>query len=113
MLPGPAERENLLSTVHGNVDGLKPSETRQLNNLYRRKLSPRQIVSPELARNLCELSYATGRQVGVLVDRAGSMTHVIVGDSKGLEIPELGRSRAGSRRFRGLRLLHPLFLGPR
>ena len=106
MLLGPAEREKRLSTVHGNIDGLKPSEIRQLNNLYRRRLSPRQIVSPELARNLCELSHATGRQVGVLVDRAGSMTHVIVGDSNALEIPELGRSRAGSRRFRGLRLLH-------
>ena len=44
--------------------------------------------------------------MGVLVDRAGAVTHVLVGDSTALEIPELGRSRAGSRRFRGLRLLH-------
>jgi len=84
---------------------------RQLNNLYRRRLSPRQIVSPELARNLCELSFAIGRQIGVLVDRPGAVTHVLVGDSKALEIPELGRSRAGSRRFRGLRLLHTHVLG--
>jgi GTPase len=98
--------ETLLSTIHGNVEGLKASEMRQLNNLYRRRLSPRQIISPELARNLCELSFAIGRQVGVLVDRPGAVTHVLVGDSKALEIPELGRSRAGSRRFRGLRLLH-------
>ena len=44
--------------------------------------------------------------MGVLVDRAGIVTHVVVGDQDKLSIPELGRQRAGSRRFRGLRLLH-------
>ncbi len=95
-----------MSSVHGNVAGLKASEVRLLSNLYRRRLSPRDIISPELARNLCEISSGIGRQVGVLVDRAGVVTHVIVGDAQKLEIPELGRARAGSRRFRGLRLLH-------
>jgi len=69
-------------------------------------LLPDQIVSAELARNLCELSFRIGRQVGVLVDRRGIVTHVIAGDSRKLFIPELGRARAGSKRFRGLRLLH-------
>jgi GTP-binding protein HflX len=103
--------ELTLPTVHGNVSGLKASEVRKLSHLYRRRVSPRQIVSPELARNLCELSFAIARQVGVLVDRAGVVSHVIVGDSRSLEIPELGRARAGSRRFRGLRLLHTHILG--
>jgi len=90
---------------------LKASEVRNLSHLYRRRVSPRQIVSPELARNLCEISFAIARQVGVLVNRSGAVTHVIVGDSRALEIPELGRARAGSRRFRGLRLLHTHILG--
>lgn len=47
-----------------------------------------------------------GRQIGVLVDRRGIVSHVIAGDTKQLVIPELGRGRAGSRRFRGLRLIH-------
>jgi GTPase len=40
-----------------------------------------------------------------LVDRRGIVTHVVVGDSGKLLLPDLGRSRAGARRFRGLRLL--------
>ena len=64
------------------------------------------MLSPELARNLTELSSRIGRQLGVLVDRRGIVTHVIAGDRMMLFIPELGRARAGSRRFRGLRLLH-------
>jgi GTP-binding protein HflX len=70
-------------------------------------------VSPELARNLTEISERIGRQVGILVDRRGVVTHVIVGDSKQLFIPELGRARAGARRFRGLRLLHTHLFGER
>ena len=100
-----------MKSVHGNLTGLKPSELKSLSHLYRRRLRPDQIVSPELARNLTELSARVGRQVGVLVDRRGVVTHVIVGDSKQLFIPELGRARAGARRFRGLRLLHTHVLG--
>ncbi len=67
---------------------------------------PIEIISLDLARNLSELSHAIARQVGVLVDRRGAVTHVLVGDTERLLIPELGRARAGARRFRGLRLLH-------
>lgn len=100
-----------MTKLHGNTTGLKPSELKSLDYLYRRRLAPHQIISPELARNLCELSAAIGRQVGVLVDRRGAITHVIVGDQKQLFIPELGRTRAGRQRFRGLRLLHTHVLG--
>jgi len=95
-----------VQTVHGNIAGLKPSELTALSRLYRRKLRPDQVVSPELARNLTELSAGVGRQVGVLVDRRGGVSHVVVGDAEGLVLPDLGRARAGARRFRGLRLLH-------
>jgi len=46
------------------------------------------------------------RQVGILVDRAGVVTHVIVGDAKGLLIPSLPRERGAKGRLKGLRLIH-------
>lgn len=55
---------------------------------------------------MAELSRQTNRQLGAMVDRAGRITHVIVGDAHRLFLPDLGRSRAGDSRFRGLRLLH-------
>jgi len=97
--------------VHGNLTGLKPSELKSLGRLYRRRLRPDRIFSLELARELAGLSRGIGRQVGVLVDRRGAVTHVIAGDQRRLFIPELGRARAGARRFRGLRLLHTHILG--
>jgi GTP-binding protein HflX len=55
---------------------------------------------------MTELSRASGRQVGVLVDRRGSVTHVMVGDARSIELPDWGRMRAGPGRLRGLRCIH-------
>jgi GTP-binding protein HflX len=63
-------------------------------------------VSPELARHLTEISQETNRQVGVLLDRKGDVERVIVGDATRLELPDIGRARAGQVRLRGLRLVH-------
>jgi len=77
-----------------------------LERLYRRKVPPREVVTPELARQLAEISREVNRQVGVLVNRSGAVTHVIVGDAKGLLIPELPRERGARGRLKGLRLIH-------
>ena len=42
----------------------------------------------------------------MLVDRRGEIEHVFVGDASQLNLPEIGRLRAGRGRFRGLRLVH-------
>ncbi len=58
-----------------------------------------------MAKRLCELSRDANRQIGLLVDRLGQVDKVIVGDAHQIFIPELGRSRAGRGRLRGLRLI--------
>jgi GTP-binding protein HflX len=85
---------------------LKPSQAKRLLATYRRRVEPEEVASPELARHLTELSRETGRQVGVLVNRRGEVEFVIVGDAFKLEMPEIGRARAGEGRLRGLRLVH-------
>ena len=77
-----------------------------MERLYRRKVPPAQLLTSELARQLTELSQDLHRQVGVLLDRQGLVTHVLVGDAKGLIIPPLPRERGAKGRLKGLRLLH-------
>ena len=77
-----------------------------MERLYRRKVPPAQLLTPELARQLAEISRDLHRQVGVLLDRQGVVTHVIVGDAKGLMIPALPRERGAKGRLKGLRLIH-------
>ncbi len=64
------------------------------------------MVTPEIAHLLSELSNEIRRQVGILVGRRGSIEFVIVGDQKGITIPDLSRFRSGILRLRGLRLIH-------
>ena len=44
--------------------------------------------------------------MGVLVDRRGDVTHVMVGNAGSIEMPDWGRLRAGGGRLRGLRCIH-------
>ena len=95
-----------MSKVQGNLKGLKPSQLKSLDLLLQRKVPPEEVVSPELARRLTELSLEMNRQVGVLVERSGKIRELLVGDAKGLEISDFGRFRGGDTRFRGLRYVH-------
>ncbi|HZI12559.1 MAG TPA: GTPase HflX [Myxococcus sp.] len=95
-----------MKEIYGNTLGLKSSEQHRLRNTYRRRVSPHEIVSPELARHLTELSRETNRQVGVLINRKGEIENVVVGNAHKLELPDIGRARAGQVRLRGLRLVH-------
>jgi GTP-binding protein HflX len=92
--------------LSGNTAGLKASHSKRLLATRRRRVQQRELVSPELARHLTELSREIGRQLGVLINRRGEVEHVIVGDARQLVLPDIGRARAGHARLRGLRLVH-------
>lgn len=55
---------------------------------------------------MAECSNSIGRQVGVFVHRSGNISHVIVGNAKGIFIPELDNFPLGRKVLRGLRLVH-------
>jgi len=77
-----------------------------LERLFRRSLPPERLVTQEFARSLTEITAEISRQVGVLVDRRGAVSHVMVGDARSIQLPDWGRMRAGTGRLRGLRLIH-------
>ena len=95
-----------LHVVTGNTTGLKSSQKHALERVYRRRLRPAEVASAELASLLCGISREIERQVGILVGRRGDVEHVFVGDASRINLPEIGRVRAGRGRFRGLRLVH-------
>lgn len=79
---------------------------RRIEKLYNRRIPPQQVVTPEFARQLAELSHDTGRQIGALIDRKGHVQYVMVGDNRRIELPDFKRVRVASGRFRGLRFVH-------
>ncbi len=102
-----------ISELYGQTYGLKASQLRRLENLYKRKLPRERLITQEFARQLCELSFECGRQIGVLVGRGGRVEYVMVGDAFSITLPDFKRVRAGAGRFRGLRCIHTHLRGER
>ncbi len=95
-----------MTQLFGNTTGLAPSTHKTLERIYRRRVPLDTIATPELIRALSDGSRETSRQVGALVHRSGQVDYVVVGDATRLMLPDIGRLRAASGRFRGLRLIH-------
>ena len=64
-----------------------------------------------MARSMVELSNETSRQIGALIDRAGQVDMVIVGDARQIVIPALSGIRSSGGRLKGLRCIHTHLAG--
>jgi GTP-binding protein HflX len=93
------------NVVAGNTKGLAPSEVRAVAKLFQRSVSPDEIVSLDLAREMVALGETLRRRVGVLINRQGRIEEVILGTKEILFLPDLGRYRLGRARLRNLRLI--------
>jgi len=102
----PRVGERPIDKVHGKIGGLKASQIKRLQKLYRSRISGRDIISRELTRQLASLSFEIQRQIGLLISRRGDVASVIVGDYRGILIPRLGRFRLGAGRLTGFRCIH-------
>ncbi len=87
------------------MSGLKKSQINVLERIYRRKVHD-ELISTELAKYLAKISSELNRQVGLLISRKGIITHVIVGDAKGIFLPTLEDYPLGKKVLRGLRFIH-------
>ena len=95
-----------MPSLYGNTTGLKSSQVKALERIYNRRIPRNELISPELARFLTEISYDISRQIGILIDRQGAISHVIVGDDREIYIPELSRFKITGAGLRGLRCVH-------
>ena len=71
-----------MKRLFGNSRGLKTNHIRRLENLYRRRIPPEFLITLELARTISRLSHEIRRQIGLLINRAGKIAYVIVGDHR-------------------------------
>ncbi len=100
-------RYRKIQKISGNILGLKPSQSKRILALYRRRVPPEWVISPELARTLAEISWEIQRQMGVMIDRGGYVRYVIVGGPLSIWIADLAAYRLGKGpRLRGLRCVH-------
>ena len=96
--------------VSGNISGLKKNQLKLLERLAGKRGRRDQVIGPEMARALCGLSAEFNRQIGLLLHRSGKVEAVIVGDYRGIMIPQLSHIRSRGR-LKGLRLVHTHLAG--
>ena len=90
---------------------MKTAQLKALERISGRRVSPDLLISPELAKELCAVSFDLGRQVGVLLSRSGQVEVVMVGDHRSIMIPTLKQYRATGGRLKGLRCVHTHLAG--
>jgi GTPase len=95
-----------MKRLFGNIGGLKASQIRRLENLYRRRFPPQFLITLELARDISRLSHEIRRQIGLLINRVGKIAYVIVGNHHGIVIPDTSDYRVAPGRLKGLRCIH-------
>jgi len=98
-------QEAYIPTLYGKLSGLKGSHIHALERIYRRRVH-RELITVELAKYLAGISSELNRQIGVMISRKGAVTHVIVGDSRGIFLPPLDEYPLGRKVLRGLRFVH-------
>jgi GTP-binding protein HflX len=95
-----------ISTIYGNVTGLKSAQIKRIEHIYRRRIPADKVITPELGRYLAEISREIKRQIGILVGRQGHIEYVLVGSEREIVIPDLSKYRLGKKRLRGVRCIH-------
>lgn len=97
-----------LERIHGLTKGVRDEHRRALEALQRITIPSTVICTPELAGEIALLSHALGRDVGVLVDRHGTVREVVIGHRWRPWLEEIP-PRSGSQPLAGLRLIeaHP------
>lgn len=95
-----------MKKLFGSLKGLKKNQIRRLENLYRRRVPPEFLITPELARDISRLSSEIHRQIGLLINRQGKIAFVIVGNHNEIVIPETHEYRSAADRLKGLRCIH-------
>lgn len=100
-----------MKKIFGNIGGLKANQIKRLEKLYRRRIPVEFLVTPELGREICNLSFEIKRQVGLLINRLGKIDFIIVGDYQQIFIPDLSEYRTYPGRLKGLRCVHTHLAG--
>ncbi len=95
-----------MKKIFGNIFGLKADQIHRLEYLYRHMVPTESLINLELALEISSLSREIRLQIGLLIDRQGKITHVIVGDQQKIIIPDISEYRTIPGRLKGLRCVH-------
>ncbi|MBD0334654.1 MAG: GTPase HflX, partial [Cyanobacteria bacterium Co-bin13] len=87
------------------MQGLKPSQLKQLQRLYHQRLPGDRITTPEFAQRLAAISTEINQPVCAYLNRRGQVIRIGVGTPRQTQIPPLELPRYGAERLCGIRCI--------
>ena len=94
-----------IETIYGNLQGLKPSQLKQLQRLYHQRLPGDRITTPEFAQRLAAISSEIKQPLCTYINRRGQVIRVGIGTPTQTKIPPQELPRYGAERLSGIRCL--------
>ncbi len=94
-----------MTTIYGDVNGIRKSIINRLEELYEFTIPFGQVITNELAQKLIDLTDDLNRELVVYITRKGQVTCVAVGDVYTVILPEVDGRRSASR-LSGIRCIH-------
>lgn len=91
--------------VYGSLQGLKPSEIKQLQRLYHQRIRSDRLTTVELAERIAAISAQLNKAVSVYLNRRGQVVRVGVGNPHQTRIPPSQLPRYSGLRLSGIRCL--------
>ncbi|MEO1144142.1 MAG: GTPase HflX [Cyanobacteria bacterium J06638_22] len=94
-----------IETIHGNTQGLKSSQIKQIKRLYHQRLPGDRLTTPEFAQRLAAVSSDIEEPICAYINRRGQVIRVGVGSLRQTQIPPLELPRYGAERLCGIRCI--------
>ncbi|MBW4422412.1 MAG: GTPase HflX [Myxacorys californica WJT36-NPBG1] len=94
-----------MATVYGDLQGLKSSQIKQLEQLYQERLPSDRFITPEFAEHIAALSQAVHHPLCCYVNRRGQVIRVGVGKPMQTQLSESDLPRRSRDRLSGIRCL--------
>ena len=89
--------------IKGNIQGIKQSTIEALESLYDINIEKDNVFSLELIEVMNEITRKIGKEISVAINRKGTITEVVVGDSKSVKLPYID---VKDKRLSGFRIIH-------
>lgn len=89
--------------IHGNIDGIKDSVLKQLDQVYEIRSQRYEIAALEILDLIKVVTERINRGISVTIDRRGHVTEVTIGDSASVSLPVVDVTE---RKLSGFRIVH-------
>lgn len=91
--------------IMGDTSGIRKTMLDRINTFYNQTMDKRQIIEPELLREVVEVSEQIQREIALYVSRHGKVLAVVIGDIASVPLPEQNQRRS-LQNLSGVRCIH-------